>query len=171
MGWLYSSNWYNKKALVNHILNDDTYHKALKHRLNGNNLWAVFENTNPECPVEHRRYICLFLLGCQRNYGWGYKDISESMGPYQVDCPVSFFDLVPDPGGFATEWRAKVRAAHIEKLAHDKLIRSLQCGVTVNLKHGVNPTQLKIVQLKPMRATAGNGVIYRLRPGLIASIA
>ena len=110
MSWMYSSSWFSKKEIVRHILDDDTWHKPIKHSLRGNHLWVVFENTNPERPPdEHGRYICLFLLASQRNYGWGYKDITENMGPHEIDCPVSFFDLVPDPGSFATKWRAKVR--------------------------------------------------------------
>jgi len=172
MGWLYSHTWYDRKTIVNHLLNDDTWHKPLKHRLNGNHLWVVFENTNPEMPqdAKHKRYICLFLLQGDRSYGWGYKDITESMGPCEVDCPVSFFDLVPDPGGYATAWRERVRVAHAKKLEHDKLIRSLQCGVMVNLRNR-KPSPLKIVQLKPLRGSNGNGFEYRLSPGMIDSLA
>lgn len=38
------------------------------------------------------------------------KDVSEDMGPMRHDAPESWLAIAPDPGGFATAWRAKVRA-------------------------------------------------------------
>lgn len=37
------------------------------------------------------------------------KDVSEDMGPTKHDAPESWLAIAPDPGGFATAWRAKVR--------------------------------------------------------------
>lgn len=116
MGWSFCRNW-DKKSLVDHLLNDDTYHKPMAHSVRGDHLWVAFINHNPECPPDKNKYICLFLLQSGGADGWGYKDITESMGPREHDCPVSFFKLVPDPGSFATEWRAEVRRIAKEILA------------------------------------------------------
>jgi hypothetical protein len=42
---------------------------------------------------------------------WFYvKEISESMGPLDYDCPEDWLALAPMPGsGYASTWRAKVR--------------------------------------------------------------
>jgi hypothetical protein len=167
MGWLYSQNWSDKKALVYHILTDDTWHKPIKHSLKGNRLWVAFENTNPECPPERNKYICLFLLASQRNYGWGYKDITEDMGPCYYDCPVSFFDIVPDPGSYATEWRNKVRSAAADKLIQSKMVKRLEVGNNV-LCNNRRPDRFRIISLKPLKGIADNGILYRLKPSFIS---
>lgn len=47
--------------------------------------------------------------------GWGYKPMDESCGPHVVSCPLKYLDMVPDPGGYATEWRKNVREWHAHK--------------------------------------------------------
>lgn len=118
MGWLFG--WDTRKQLADHLINDNGV-KTIKHCFKGNNIWAVQEYTYP---IDYRdpakagttvRFIALYLIkgpvfgkGHLRD-GWGYKDMDESAGPYYHNCPVSYLDMVPDPGSHATEWRAKVR--------------------------------------------------------------
>ena len=92
------------------------YGKVLASHAIGNQLWRVVE-VRTEGEADARRYIALDLLRSQGNYGWGYKDLTESMGPYYYTCPVAYFDMVLDPGGCATEWRQKVR----ERVATKKM--------------------------------------------------
>ncbi len=91
---------------------DGTGSKTIKHCCRGNTLYAVHENTR--CNGEVYRFIGVHLL--QRSSdGWGYKSISEDMGPYQTNCPVSYIELaeeMPPSDGMgknSIEWRAKVR--------------------------------------------------------------
>jgi hypothetical protein len=42
--------------------------------------------------------------------GWSVKIVHESCGPNETDCPVEFLDGLPEPVGFAAEWRERVRA-------------------------------------------------------------
>ena len=59
------------------------------------------------------RWIGCDLLRSQRGFGWGYKDMDESMGPYFYSCPLKYFDLVPiEKFGGHAEWRATVRRYH-----------------------------------------------------------
>jgi len=79
-------------------------------------LWAVWERTftkddQPVKPVE--RWITCDLLRYQKDYGWGYKDLDESMHPYFYSCPLKYLDMVPlDQYGGNQEWREGVRAYH-----------------------------------------------------------
>jgi len=79
-------------------------------------LWAVWERTfigngQQAKPVE--RWITCDLLRHQRDYGWGYKDMDESMHPYQYSCPLKYLALVPiETYGGNAEWREGVRAYH-----------------------------------------------------------
>lgn len=75
-------------------------------------LWTVWERTWVKDDVnvqEPERWIGCDLLRYQTNYGWGYKDMDESCGPYHYSCPLGYLAMVP----VAHEgWRASVRAYH-----------------------------------------------------------
>jgi hypothetical protein len=53
-------------------------------------------------------------LTSRRGGQFGYKDMSEDMGPYYYDCPARLLDqldqLAPNAPQSAIEWRAKCRA-------------------------------------------------------------
>lgn len=79
-------------------------------------LWSVWERTFTKDGEETQpteRWIQCDLLQYQRDYGWGYKDMEESMGPYYYSCPRKYLDMVPlDRFGGNTEWREEVMAHH-----------------------------------------------------------
>lgn len=107
MGWLFG--WNTRKELIENLVSGNGV-KTLKHCMVGNNMWAVQEYDRTDGTTA--RFICLYMMQ-GRNYsgdGWGYKGVSEDMGPTETSCPASYLDLVPDPGGYATEWRARVQA-------------------------------------------------------------
>jgi hypothetical protein len=114
MGWLVG--WHSRAALVEH-LRQDYRGKILAERSTqyGRHLWWACEGSGGE------RFVILFLIcGSARSEepSWGYKDIEETMGPVELDCPLDLFDLVPEPTGddqsakWAREWRERVRAFH-----------------------------------------------------------
>lgn len=123
MGWLFG--WNTRRALIDHLVSGNGVH-TVKHCCVGNNLWAVQEYTHPETTYDGQlnpkagqvaRFIALYMMK-GRNHsrdGWGYKDMDESSGPYVFSCPVSYLDMVPDPGGHATPWRNEVRRLHALK--------------------------------------------------------
>lgn len=125
MGWLFMSEMRKKSQLIEHLCpKSNTLAKSLK----GSTLWAVKQAEGG------KRYIMCFLLGKDRG-AWGYKDMDESRGPVYDTCPVDFFDLVPDPGGFATGFRALCRErAEREALA----AKVLRVGAVVKLKSGLS---------------------------------
>lgn len=124
MGWLFGH--YDRKSLVNHLLYGNGV-KTLKHCFKGNNMWAVqeYQREGMKHPV---RFICLYMLqGNPRTKNdpcnWGYKDVDETAGPYQISCPVGYIELVEahekefgyEPTSYAPEWRKSVRAAAEKK--------------------------------------------------------
>jgi hypothetical protein len=131
MGWLYSTSWPTKADIVEHCVDaqqttsEDGIKRSwttLKKALKGNNLWTIrqFVEVAPDgTTLRDEKYIALYALGYDKeDRMWGYKDMDETCGPYQTDCPVSWFDSVPDPGGYATAWREKcLRAAEKRKAA------------------------------------------------------
>jgi hypothetical protein len=79
-------------------------------------LWSVWERTfvKDDQQVEPtQRWIVCDLLRYQKDYGWGYKDMEESMHPYFYSCPLKYLDLVPiEQFGGHAEWRELVRSYH-----------------------------------------------------------
>lgn len=78
-------------------------------------MWAVFETRFPNGDVE--RFIVEFLLSYfRRDEGWAYKDIEESMGPVDVDCPLKYIEMVSghEPmNDYSRKWRERVREYHV----------------------------------------------------------
>lgn len=136
MGWLFG--WNTRKQLAEHLISGNGVN-TIKHCWKGNNLWAVQEGrTHDDKPVT---FIALYLVrgGNNSRDGWGYKDMDETTGPYYYNCPLSYLDMVPDPGGYATEWRAKVREHHTkanQKLVEGQRIRLYGKEYTVGEKVG-----------------------------------
>ena len=56
--------------------------------------------------------ICLVRYNPRdpEGYIFGYKDMEESMGPYECDCPEPILDLLtPTDREYAVQWRARCR--------------------------------------------------------------
>jgi hypothetical protein len=79
-------------------------------------LWSVWERTfiqNGQQFKEPERWITCDLLKYQRGFGWGYKDMEESMHPYFYSCPLGYLKMVPlERYGGHPEWREGVRKYH-----------------------------------------------------------
>jgi hypothetical protein len=122
-------------------------------------LWKVMESTRytqfgtvisgPE------RWIGVDLIACH-NRCWGHKSMEASSGPNEINCPIKYLDMVPEPlpcknqpecpkeqfgtnackcGGchgcsrcYERNWRTKVRAAHAVLAKRKQFIRGLQVG-------------------------------------------
>ena len=141
MGWLFSTTWPTRAIMRKHLCADNGL-KTIKSCWTGNNLWAVQEYTydQGEKAGQTVRFIALYLCRRRKNTrdGWGYKDMDESAGPSYYNCPISYLDMVPDPGGYATEWRAKVREQHAkenQKLVEGQKITLYDREYTVGAKH------------------------------------
>ena len=93
---------------------------CLAHCYRGGNfsgvLWSVWERTFNRGGHEAeptQRWIQCDLLRYQRNFGWGYKDLEESCGPYYFSCPMKYLGMVPiEQHGGNAEWRKQVALHH-----------------------------------------------------------
>jgi len=120
MGWSYG--WTTKKAMTESIMRPwetaDCKVQFIAQCWRGNAWsgvhWAVCERTYTNGEVK-RTVVCV-LMQCSGGQ-WGYKDMSEDMGPYYYSCPLGYLALAqPEPTeGYAKEWRDKVRAYHAAK--------------------------------------------------------
>lgn len=172
MGWTYPMHTYSAKAVRDMLL--DQYQKpeqgwrVLKHATTkfGRHWWAVIQNP------AGAKLVCLFLIRGDKE-GWGYKDIDESMGPCEVDCPLELLALAdPDPPGYAPAWREEVRAYHAARTATFAKSRGLKPGARVMLKLGRNPRGPFTVTKVDRRGLLGacNGAVYRLPRAAILEV-
>lgn len=134
MGWLISHD-FSKKEQVEDLIKgwdiDDSGRKqrCLGHSVRGNVLYAVFQQQQDGEPVADA-FIVVCLLRKDRGYGWGYKDMSESCGPYVYDCPEKLFKLAPVVTN--EDWRAQCR----NKAASKKAAPALVPGTVVRFRDG-----------------------------------
>lgn len=58
---------------------------------------------------ERRVFAVIILLNYAKDYhNFGYKDMSEDMGPCQAECPERILKLLtPTDSAYANEWRAR----------------------------------------------------------------
>lgn len=153
MGWLFSTRWPTKSAIIQHLTETRSWESAkglmvtretLAKCVRGNVLYAAHRGHRSDGVEE--RYICVYLLGADGDNGWGYKDMDESMGPCEAKCPPKYFDLVgPPPNDYAAAWREKCRA-YAEKMSVKP-----ELGEVWHLPN-CQPRAVRITSLKPLRA-------------------
>ena len=101
-------------AEIRRDLQNDPNFTVVQMQTTGSRLWYIAETPDGS------RYIGLFLLKSMGTDGWACKCMSESAGPVYYDCPVTYLNKVPDPGGYATTWREQVKAHHTERASTRK---------------------------------------------------
>lgn len=127
MGWLFG--WSTKEALVEHLVRQDGGNcEVIDHSLRGNNLWMLCRRKDSGF-----KFIVLCKLRYARGAGpwdrdWGYKDIDESMGPIECDCPEKFLSQSDDTSQYGTAWRESCRQWRKKRAARLKFIAGLKPG-------------------------------------------
>jgi len=167
MGW--TTGYTSRKEVVETVTeaweNDMRRTECIRKFFSGNNLWCVFEQRSKAASTDVERFIAVFLIRCWKLQGgemdWGYKDVSESMGPCEVSCPLSFLDMVPDPGGYATAWRERVRAAHACKN------QKLAVGQTITLTNNHQYRVTKLLGRRVYGVEVATGNEYRIPRGML----
>lgn len=86
--------------------------RVLKSAVRSGAYYAACQSYDEDGPRETFAIICLVKWnpGARSGEEFGYKDQTETMGPYSYDCPASILDLLGPPGNdYAAQWRAKCR--------------------------------------------------------------
>lgn len=105
MGWTFEHG-ATRASLIENIKNGRELGQVpVATSISGNHLWCVFPSK--ESPGDF--FIVLCLLAAQKGYGYGYKDMSEDMGPYFYTCPVGWFDKYPTTVEASLRWRESCR--------------------------------------------------------------
>jgi hypothetical protein len=88
-------------------------------------------------------FAAVILISNTRKNGFGYKDMTESMGPCECACPKRIMRLlspvedIPNPS-YTAEWRARVAAHHAATRALRAKRGRLQPGCIVTLDRAVS---------------------------------
>ena len=157
MGWTFLYNCPDKSQVIEECVKEQSTHVCIAKSVLGNSLWTVWRHKT-KLTLE----IVLFRLG-KDNGSWGYKDMTEGMGPCYYDCPLSFLNLVPEPtdSPHAKGWREKVREHHAKEKGRRSVVKSLKVGSMVRLA-GCTPSEFRVTSLNPLRGTSSSGDIYKL---------
>lgn len=106
-------------------------------------------------------FAVIILLSYSKDYyNFGYKDMSEDMGPYQADCPERILNLLtPTDNANANAWRKQCR---------DRIEQSRQKKQSVivgsQLAYGGNDyTVTELLGRSGARVVNSVGQIYRMR--------
>lgn len=109
MGWLFLHECKTKKDLVNHLLKDiGEPFKVVDHATTGQgNRGTLYILLRDDTGFRPDTIMVCLLENDPRNPGWGYKDMDETMYPYNFDCPKRILDKVgPTNNEEALRWRA-----------------------------------------------------------------
>lgn len=114
MGWSFEMFPRSRKEFIDSLTTQRHFspdYEPIRARVVGNHVWQLVRQVSA-----NRTFICLDLIAKDRNGGWGYKGLSEDMGPVAVDCPLSLIDAASEPiNDYARAWREKVRAYHAKR--------------------------------------------------------
>lgn len=150
MGWTSYHATHYKKGKIDRKAECDAYFleglnaghfEVLKSAMVGSVYYAAVRglkqcedngNIYAETPV----FAVVFLTSTDSKdyFNFSYKDMSETMGPYQSDCPKSILDLLsPTDNEFANAWRQRCRDNLAKKKDKDSL-NNLPVGSVIRVE-------------------------------------
>lgn len=131
MGWLFMQDLGGHRSPSDYLdkqfsfTSGETTTRVLKSALvKMRTYYAALERSGPGGEREVFAVICLVRYNpkAKDDDVFGYKDMDESMGPYEAECPTAILDLLtPTTREHALAWRAKCRAYHAARAARPKL--------------------------------------------------
>lgn len=120
MGWSFNWGIHAKSDMVAYLTRPELFgdeYELVRFSVVGNNLWYLSRRK-----VDDQILIGLDLMEYGgKKMGWGHKGSSETSGPSEVNCPLSFLAEASAPTGYAIAWRQAVRQYHANRAARAKL--------------------------------------------------
>jgi hypothetical protein len=142
---------------------------CLKSQFRGNvmfkgNFWTLWEQKHLDASGHAvrptRRFVVCFMMQCYSGC-WGWKDVDETMGPIDINCPLSYIEQCTEPENeYAKVWRERVRAYHA------RLSKEVKVGVVYQLR-GCKVQTVRIVSLRPLKGLGEDGNLYRIPKRLL----
>lgn len=147
MGWTTNYSWKHLKDVIKELTqnqtNDKRVRECLAHCYRGasfkGTLWTVWLITKPD--GTSYRYIGCDLIQYYKRDGecFGYKDLEAGMGPYQINCPLSYllmekYDYDYEKGTFI-EWVGRVLSNYKKKDSplYKKALKAFPNAIQIHL--------------------------------------
>ena len=150
MGWLFTRD-ATRKDIIDRLTqnqeNDDATWTNIAKSVRGNVLWVVRERILKSDGSVCRYIICNLLQKSVDNFGWGYKDMDESMGPCYYTCPLKYLDMVPEVTN--ADWREEVRSHHKRHQQKVQTRRAIKVGDVLEIV-GSTIKKVNVTQTKPL---------------------
>jgi hypothetical protein len=139
MGWTWQcAKFYDRRGSIDRKAEcDDLYTwnneetgdkcRVLKSAMVGATWYGACERSRPGQEPYVFAGVCLTSVDSREYCNFGYKDMDESMGPCERDCPVSILNLLSHRDDeWALEWREDCRNNAAQKATDRKNPNSLQ---------------------------------------------
>lgn len=127
--------------------------------------FAAVRHTSPDkAPFV---FAAVILFRNNRKDGFGYKDMDETMGPFQVNCPLRILKLLsPTDHEYANKWREGVRAYHAERRTQEGKKRSLKVGDRIRFATPINYGGIPVSEFTVLdvRSRGKTLRVYRAEP-------
>lgn len=116
MGWIFTKRRYKESIRdffereFNYQKEDGRYGKIIDCAIVNLHTAYIAYETNASGKKEVVALVCLLQFNpkARDGYNFGYKDMDETMGPYQCDCPERILKLLtPTDYEYAKKWREK----------------------------------------------------------------
>ena len=112
--------------------------------------YAAVELLRPDRGREVVGIVCLVRYNPRdrEGYVFGYKDLDETMGPLEAECPAAILDLLtPTDNTHALAWREQCRAAAARRRARPRLRNgwTLVFDEPVTFTDGASHARLEVV--------------------------
>lgn len=105
-------------------------------------------NETPESSIVYAA-VTLTSVNNKDYYNFGYKPMSEDMGPHRYECPKSILDLLsPTDNEYALDWRENCRR-NIEEKKNPDRPTNLPIGSIIRFKRS-DGTDVEICKSAPM---------------------
>ncbi|WP_196769057.1 DUF6927 domain-containing protein [Neomoorella thermoacetica] len=128
--------------------------------------YLAVETGDASGPKEVFAVVCLLSYRPKDYFNFGYKDMSEDMGPYYYNCPERILKLLtPTENKLALEWREKCWERIRAKKARPKLREGMiiQFVEPLQFSNGVKENIFKLEDLRRLIVTDRWGFRYRIR--------
>lgn len=135
-------------------------------------FYAAVEHVRAGAAREVFAIVCLvrYNPGARDGYIFGYKDMDETVGPCEAECPVAILDLLTETEKkYALAWRARCRQ-NAEMRARRPRLRNgwtlvfeaplaFSDGTThQRLEVAIHPARRRAIRFRP----PGGGALYRI---------
>lgn len=122
MGWLVSYEKLRRDETVDSRMRDNMRwdrhdaasgerHEIVASATVGSTWYAAVKHTRTDGTFQTFALVCLTSKGSKKaGDGFGYKDMTEDMGPVECACPARILDLLtPTASEYANDWRQRCR--------------------------------------------------------------